>query len=1791
MINKKKIEFGILSAVVLLLVVIVGVGFVSAQYSSSFFSSSAGSSFSSVRTQYSQPNYRTYYSSNEMRDYWPILNNPEECFARQDFIVQIAPGGCQPAVVRSDLLEEQNIPVFCQLDAIKLNPLIDIEVVENVNFEGEYSPEVAGVGFHPAQAALRTRNRLLGSPILNNIGYAVILLKGGRGIIEKDMPEYVEGNLTAYLRYDLKNTLGVGRAEFYLPQMTDEEWEQNYMQYSFWQGKGYIRLEKIDSERAVIGIYTDAHNKIKTLVVERGKTSKEIYLPGYYCMAGLRLSFTGLELPEKKATVYVDDNLYELYEGSKFFDDACRVTKIRIGEEIERREGSGVSEVYRGRYEKYRNLFEKYDENPPEGFSKIEFRALLVAIAQKETSLGENNPRNLLMGYGDGGNERGFIGHENQVKSASETLREAFNNQNNLYSSCNDKQNLDDKKECILSIYNQGIQNNDGKKYAKKVIEYSEDWEEEFSGIISTIGDINEANVEFVCQRDRFTLNLGGKAIRKGKYYTGAIEDYKKVSEQCSSEKEEKLDSETIGEKAERGIEDLTNYMQGAGHTFEINGELHTIRLINVDKPKDEDSGVVVNTDANVLQKGEYVWRKEDNSGYIRLKNYDETSAEFEYDCDEEKGRDTMKILEGQSGIMCNQDVYVRQINLERLAKVRLIPKTYDVQSAANFSFKIGIEKRAIDLSPEKTEEMIDNIEENIEKWEGINNKLGKTVKTMKSACFATSGFLTIKSLFDNFNGRSIARKKVMRDSGGWMEKCENNDEDLSVDACLLKYSDNIDKDVDAMQKIIEEQNTRIRNLEKESGMVVSESWLGDKIINTDLSGKKNLEYLYNNYQSNDINFECGEGKETKKVSDIFTNIKIDDDEEINSWSKGDINYDQMNSIERNIMILEDSSSSEVMKEIAEKELCEEYGYLSVLTEGQDEVYALAQDFGLNPSQVPFYNVGQNTEVQPYEDLTWANVKNKINDIDGSIQDKTPVQIFRTAAGKKYLYVLEQEGDKYSASSGNRYILTKNNENYHARQDNNAPDLYFQKFDLSSYQNKMTKKEIKFYETAPYKGMPALVPFDSTNGWYAATQQTLPGFGNIKSFESSGAVSSFWLCNVGENRIAQFNQGFGDDICRQFNINAQPIEGFPGLDDAKTRKLVRCAQDALRQAAQKYANGVKKIRISTSCAREETINVGMPMTSIPGTQCQDFMSPKDCHILFNVCDPVICPSSRCNLGGQYPVDNVVQQGIIGGAVLCLPNYKEKIFVPFCLTGIHAGIENYISILQASRDCLQESLETGRNIGICDEIKSIYLCEFFWRQISPVMNILIPKALERVGGKGTRGGGEYLSVMDAWQNMQETVNYLTQEYAVESMKQFRIRSTEQVGSTVCKSFISTRYPTDIGTFIEPDSPTQFHAWFSEIPHTDATLPATSQYKTYYHIFAGNDQGVHYSIYLKNPPESSYYAQGVSMVVATGYAPRGEYVSETIDRTGPAGYKELCVRINAQEECGFKQVASSFALNYARDMYIDEQAEERNIKSTKDCVSGTPSLLAAVQPNPESALQEAALPEIYKRGLIRVCSTKDPGEGVEPERWIKVGYCDDNKVSCWLDRNSVQDAMTAENKGLINATLEEMKKTQDEMAKYRENKDMIENKLSEIDNKISDLETGAKNSKNDIAEDAMDLMAEIHKVRQESVWANQKCQIDLRKAQVQDIVARSEYDKKREEEVEEDGEGICINNPNEKKCNSDDDCYWYDNNCRECDKENIGEINNNYQCIVFCENCGGGCKWDRKKEECVATTIAV
>src|SRR3989338_2024793 len=313
-----------------LLFVLIGIGIVSAGTSISGLSGGVSSS-----VVYQKPAGLNFpYSSEQMKTYWSILSDPESCKAREDFVLRIGPGACQPAVVRSDLLAEQNVPVFCQVSALLVNPLIDVEKIRNVRFSGSYPPEVAGVGFHPARVAIKSRDKQLGSPYIDNVGYVVIILK--KQEIEKKLPDSINITLTAQVEYQSGNAFGIGKASFKLPLVSEDKKESERIKNSFWNGRLSPQLESVELDRATISLY-QANQKLTSLRVDKGKPSSEFYLPGSYCMAGLKFYYDGVETSRTRALLQVvggDGSIdsFEVYEGSTFLENNCKVVKFNPDE-------------------------------------------------------------------------------------------------------------------------------------------------------------------------------------------------------------------------------------------------------------------------------------------------------------------------------------------------------------------------------------------------------------------------------------------------------------------------------------------------------------------------------------------------------------------------------------------------------------------------------------------------------------------------------------------------------------------------------------------------------------------------------------------------------------------------------------------------------------------------------------------------------------------------------------------------------------------------------------------------------------------------------------------------------------------------------------------------------------------------------------------------------------------------------------------------------------------------------------------------------------------------------------------------------------------------------------------------------------------------------------------------------------------------------------------------------------------------------------------------------------------
>jgi len=99
------------------------------------------------------------------------------------------------------------------------------------------------------------------------------------------------------------------------------------------------------------------------------------------------------------------------------------------------------------------------------------------------------------------------------------------------------------------------------------------------------------------------------------------------------------------------------------------------------------------------------------------------------------------------------------------MAKIRLNPINRHVGGVTNFSYGVGIEKRAIQLSPEKAAERIEKLNKSIEKWESISESLNSVVKGFKTACFATSAALQVKNLFSNLGDIHYKRGRETRNN------------------------------------------------------------------------------------------------------------------------------------------------------------------------------------------------------------------------------------------------------------------------------------------------------------------------------------------------------------------------------------------------------------------------------------------------------------------------------------------------------------------------------------------------------------------------------------------------------------------------------------------------------------------------------------------------------------------------------------------------------------------------------------------------------------------------------------------------------------------------------------------------------------------------------------------------------------------------------------------------------------------------------------------------------------------
>jgi tetratricopeptide (TPR) repeat protein len=1631
---------------------------------------------SSVNPQFNRPGSGSQYFSPGMA--WSDYGS-EYCMPQQDLVLMIPPGGCKPAVVRSDLLEEQNVPVFCKISALQVNPLIGINRIRSMTFpKRETSEGVSGVSYYPARSAIGGK-RDVGTQIYNdNMGYLVVTLNRQQN--EDSMPDYVEGNITAVIDYQSEGVFGVGDSRFYLTETSDREWARDYKDYSFWNGKGYVRVELIEDNKATVSIYRDFDTKEGTVTIREGETSTPVYLSGFYCGAGLSVKAEKIGYPVDSALLQINDEQIWVSKGDKIMDEKCRVLKLDLDK------GGGDVEISCPGSERVKLSL---------GSGKAVFDT------NRAVSLGENVAQNVYLAYI--GQDSLNIKYVILIKDEFSSTINEFKDKDTykiIENAINISERIIDQKDKIEKKLREHYKTKLGLKSdevnSKVNIEIIEEGKDGFGVVLSDLQIIKDRNWDYGELSEHQKLSK--------EYYDQAVEEYDELIELYPYEEMEYVEEDPYGAKALLNLAQLSKHlgMDQKAHEYyqqllqeypdsdaavtaqnterlllkydttnskasvKVANAHYFIDLLDVKKPSSDEASatLLINGREEVLGVGRVkVVEKDGYTHRFKLKDIGDDYVDIEY---EKSGKDLKKNIlkkkrirmdDSDGEVFSNVPVRLIDIKLKKQVKLSLVAQGYGPRAQSDLKFKIGIEKRAIKINPEKAKEMMEGLQESIKTWNDINKKLGNVISGLKAACFATSTVLNIKSMLDGMSGKSMARGALMKNAGGWNDKCEEligNREYDTLQQCLLDKSSDVEKDIDIYSQQLDETNNIMKGIQDKIGKdhtdifdfqgqvdssKVSEefkgtfdSWCQGQSDSITLPDRSNSQVNFGSGDGSICSWDTMSHEQRRDIMTWRNTQSAGGSEVLRNVSNANLGKVLLNA--------KNYHDSEGARKKAEDESSKyNLGVRTTSAEGDNVAQGFIKSISITDSGHNIYGHYDDGEsivrvyIPPEKNLGGGETFRPEGSVSSEISGKQViVEVEYSDDGH---YIPKSDGKVFSAD-GARLSEPASNE---VRRYMSLVGLdKIKHSDKKAYQNRMKNTDrlrVKFFERAPYKGLPSEVPFDVENGWYAEMTHVLSGFG--QPYEESGRVINYYICNVGENGLIEFKQS-GDDICRYYNSYSGAEINFPGMNSEESKRLVVKAEQSINDAAKQY--GKDRITING-----QGFKSGVSFGGEAG-QCTDFMSATDCSLMFNVCDPVICPASRCDFGGKYRVDNVIQSGIVGSLLLCLPNFKEGVMVPICLSGVHAGIEGYLSILNSTAECLNESIETGREIGICDEIKSIYLCDFFWRQAAPLMKVLLPQMLQGMYGQGARGGGEYLTVQTAWDNMQNSANYFTQNYAVNSVKAFSSRSVEyawetsgeEVGAEVCKGFISANFGSANNMFkalIEPDSPEQYHSWFSETPMTTATVPAQSHYKVYYHIFSGNDMGAQYMVYLKDLPTTGSVTGSVHstgyFTVDRGYVRRGGQVDQTKDFIAPSGFKQLCININGRDECGFGKVSTSYALNALTESFVADQAKQ-DIKSEKQCVAGTPSVGSLLQPNLQAGVEEVLNPQLYNEGIIRICSSENPGKqvstngeydrtGSTSDRWKEVGYCDDQKIRCWLDTETVKDVIV--DKGLEQEILDE------------------------------------------------------------------------------------------------------------------------------------------------------------------------
>ncbi len=1002
------------------------------------------------------------------------------------------------------------------------------------------------------------------------------------------------------------------------------------------------------------------------------------------------------------------------------------------------------------------------------------------------------------------------------------------------------------------------------------------------------------------------------------------------------------------------------------------------------------------------------------------------------------------KIINDENGVKHN--VLLTNIDLKLEARITITPQVEGAMTEANFNLRLTIEKRP------KLEDFVGNLDNTINKTEKLIKKLDNIIKNTEKiqniwtkSCYVTFGTLWVKNLVTGFLGSAgVARKKI---SGEWHDKYKRSGEKISYDQYVINHKGEYNADLKNAETILQDikegkhktafgsefdgvSNDRKADAYWERGMFKDnpeDTW--SAYISSELELRK--EAIYDDMEKIKTPEGLGDYKgDVEAITGTLDQTKFDNDKErivqVYYWLR---------------------SKNEKTDFFTEFQGKDEYTKMDGTT--KKSVDQAITNLQIQPDQNAVI-----TEVNK-RDLFYNEATKKYTYLNLD----TGLKIGDVQVQPDKFLVIFPAGEKATGSGINAKIT-----------DTTA----------TSFQHNPLLTQIKEGRS---KGKVEMISLDAM--YYA----------QVEDYFASGLSNKI---SVWRRRIANEPLGTG-------NLVGELNEVIRNLENKRKENSISEEEKQLLKELNSLSNQIQNcnrklefktwgvgVGVGAGC---ESYKVTEKAPEVIGPQCTDFMTPTDCGILFNACDPVICPASRCNLAGRWTVKNVVETGIVGSTVLCLPNFgppPDKVLVPICITGILAGLKNIQSILKGFNECLKSAKVDGKSLGICDRIRNVGICEILWREAIAIFNIkggLLGFITDKIAGKA-EGGAEYSNFKQSLDNSVGAVSYFTQSYAKNIFAAYSGKGFGEIGTEICKSAIYGNVP-GIGDFFEqalkPESPPQFFAFFDEAPYQDVLEKQESIYTVFYHIYAGENEDIIYSVYIQNVDETGkpITSFGRVYLVPNRRLDAGQFADENLEKVFFSGYNQICVETSTSLKgkntvCGFGKVTTDFGINWLNDAYTAQEASKK-INTKEQCVSetgrvtnieyagGTQFTGSSLTVIPEAAVG-AVSTGLTQTGIVRTCSAYDPDVGTGKDEWKPVGSCGTDELGrnlgqCWLYapalsgliKDTTREATVNQN---LKNTAEELNKEIPGMVncKYSDLISAIQsatysNKIEEIKNKLT------------------------------------------------------------------------------------------------------------------------------------------